>query len=117
MQPKTPALLVDAQSAATKAQRFLGKLSLIDYCQDELVKSAVERQLEIVGEALNDIRKSDPETEAQIPDIHEIIGLRNVLAHAYEVVSDTVIWDTVTQNIPELLATLDRLLADTGTEA
>jgi hypothetical protein len=48
-------------------------------------------QLEILGEALKNLRNVDPETAARIPDAHRIIGLRDVLAHAYAVINDSVV--------------------------
>ena len=58
-----------------------GRLTAASYASDELRKSAVERQLEIIGEALNRLRKADPEVAQRIPDISRIVGLRNILAH------------------------------------
>jgi uncharacterized protein with HEPN domain len=79
---------------------------------DELRRSAVERQLEIIGEALKHLRNGDPETAQHIPDITRIIGLRNILAHGYTMVDDAVVWSAASQRVPELLAAVDQLLAD-----
>ena len=112
MQPETPALLWDAREAATLARQFLGDLTLLEYKQDALRRSAVERQLGIVGEALGAVRKIDAETAASIPDIHRIIGLRHLLAHGYAVIDDAVVWDAVVRHVPDLITTLDDLLGD-----
>jgi uncharacterized protein with HEPN domain len=53
----------------------------------------------------------DAETAALIPEIQRIIGLRNVLAHGYAVVDDTVVWAAATSRVPELRDFIDRLLA------
>ena len=81
------------------------------YAADELRRSAVERQLEIIGEALKNLRKTDPDIGDQIPEIARIIGLRNILAHGYTVVDDAVVWSAASQRVPELLAVVARLLS------
>ncbi|HXH36964.1 MAG TPA: HepT-like ribonuclease domain-containing protein [Plantibacter sp.] len=81
------------------------------YLSDDLRRSAVERQLEIIGEALNNLRKSDGETAAGIPELPRIAGLRNVLAHRYAVVDDSVVWAAASVRVPALLRLTDELLA------
>lgn len=72
----------------------------------------MERQLEILGEALKNLRSADPDTAAAIPDLARIIGMRNVLAHAYAVVDDGVVWEAATARVPALMAIVEGLLAD-----
>jgi uncharacterized protein with HEPN domain len=74
------------------------------------VKSAVERQFEILGEACNQLAKLDPKLAEQIPKLRRIIDFRNVLAHAYAAVDDDLVWGTATSNIPLLLPQLKALL-------
>jgi uncharacterized protein with HEPN domain len=69
----------------------------------------VERQFEIVGEALNRLQKLDPELVAQISDYRRIIAFRNVLAHGYDVVSDEVVWDIVQNRLDVLRQDIARL--------
>lgn len=103
MQPESAALLWDVHAAADRIAGFIVDLDSDGYAADELRRSAVERQLEIVGEALKNLRKADPETADQIPDIARIIGLRNILAHGYTVIDDAVVWSAAAQRVPELL--------------
>jgi uncharacterized protein with HEPN domain len=112
MQPESAALLWDVNAAAIRIVEFIGGLDERGYASDDLRRSAVERQLEIVGEALKNLRKVDPDTAQQIPDLARIIGLRNILAHGYTVVDDAVVWSAASQRVPELLSVVDRLLAD-----
>ena len=112
MQPESAALLWDVHTAATRVAEFITGLDAESYAADELRRSAVERQLEIVGEALKNLRNADPETAMRIPEIARIIGLRNILAHGYTVVDDTVVWSAASQRVPELLAVVDQLLAE-----
>lgn len=69
MQPDSAAFLWDVHAAAHRVAVFTVGLTSASYAEDELRKSAVERQLEIIGEALNKLRKTDPEVADSIPDI------------------------------------------------
>ena len=93
---------------------FAYGLNAASYAADELRKSAVERQLEIIGEALNRLRKADPEVAQRIPDISRIVGLRNILAHGYAVVDDAVVWSAVSERMPALLTVVENLLDEIG---
>jgi len=112
MQPESAALLWHVHATATRITEFIVGLDADGYTADELRRSAVDRQLEIVGEALKNLRNVDPDASRQIPEIARIIGLRNILAHGYTVVDDTVVWGAASQRVPELLAVVNRPLAD-----
>ena len=111
MRPESAALLWDVHSAGTRIADFISGFDAATYAENELRRSAVERQLEVVGEALKNLRNIDPSTAAQIPELTRIIGLRNILAHGYAVVDDTVVWAAASQRVPELLGVVARLLA------
>jgi uncharacterized protein with HEPN domain len=70
--------------------------------QNELVRDGVERRLEVIGEALNRARQLDPELVVRIPELHDVVGLRNRLAHGYESTDDRIIWDAVHDRLPTL---------------
>ena len=106
------ALLADVLDAARSIERFRQGIDLDGFRTDELVRSEVERKLEIVGEALNRLSREDPELAARIPDIARIVGFRNVLAHGYEIVDDEVVWDAITTDLPALAACVEVLLAE-----
>lgn len=78
---------------------------------DAKTKSAVERQFEIIGEALNRIKAIDPSILASIDNWREIIGFRNVIAHGYDVVEDEVVWQSIVSDIPVLKNQLKKVLA------
>ena len=71
-----------------------------DYSSDVKTKRAVERNLEIIGEALNKISKKDENLE--ITDKSKIISVRNRIIHGYDQVSDELIWSIITQYLPVL---------------
>lgn len=114
MQPESAAFIWDVRAAGVRITTFAEGLTAATYAADELRKSAVERQLEIIGEALNRLRKADPEVAQRIPDISRIIGLRNILAHGYAVVDDAVVWSAVSERMPALLKVVEKLLEEIG---
>ena len=71
-----------------------------DYSSDVKTKRAVERNLEIIGEAVNRISKKDKNLE--ITDKRKIISVRNRIIHGYDQVSDELIWSIITQYLPVL---------------
>jgi uncharacterized protein with HEPN domain len=78
------------------------------YMQKKLLRSGVERQLEIIGEATNRIRQTDP--AFRLENSRQIIALRNRVIHAYDNVNDILIWDIVVRHLPSLRKEADRLL-------
>ena len=110
MRPETAKLLWDAREACRLVLEFSAGRTLYDYEESALLRSAVERQLEIVGEALRRLSRMDPETAARIPELESVVGFRNVLSHGYDAVSDRVAWDVVWNDVPALARLLERLL-------
>ncbi len=71
-----------------------------EYLTDIKTKRAVERDLEIIGEAVNRIRKKDK--DFQLTHAEKIIGTRNRIIHGYDSVSDELIWSIVINHLPKL---------------
>ena len=82
------------------------------YKNDLMLKRAVERDLEIIGEAVNRILKRDPRFESKIEDSKAIIGLRNQVIHAYDNISDELIWSILINHLPKLKKEIETLLSD-----
>ena len=110
MRPEARKCLYDLLQAGQNILRFSEGKDLPAYSVDDVLRSAVERQFEILGEALNRLTRIDPAMARQIPDRERIIAFRNVLAHGYDTVDDTVVWDIVRQWLPHLLKEATRLL-------
>ncbi|CAN5680420.1 DUF86 domain-containing protein [soil metagenome] len=110
MKRQTAKRLLDALTATEKALRLSHGRSFAEYERDEYFRSAVERQLEIVSEALNLAARDDDEVEKRFPELPRIVGLRNKLAHGYDSVDDQVVWDTVAVDLPGLQMRLVTLL-------
>jgi len=104
-------LLWDARLAADRVARFITGKTFADYSQDEFLRSAVERQFEIVGEAFNQLRRVDPATAATIDELPRIVAFRNILIHGYATVDDKLVWGVIENHLGPLRATLERLLA------
>lgn len=80
------------------------------YKENLMWKRAVERELEIIGEAINRILKRDPSFEDQIQDAKRIVSLRNQVIHAYDNVSDEIIWAILSNHLPTLEKRVDQIL-------
>jgi uncharacterized protein with HEPN domain len=111
MQPKSPKLLRDMQDAAGAIAGFVAGKTEDEYMRDTQLRMAVERGFEIIGEALSQLRKIDPETAESITDWQAIIGFRNVLIHGYSLVDHAKTWDILQTELPVLRRELDELLA------
>lgn len=107
--------LFDMQQAAARIEQFTAEKALADYTSDVFLRSAVERQIEIVGEALARLAKHDEPTAQRISEYRRIISFRNVLIHGYDAISDGVTWDIVQSKLPVLRAQLTILLAEPDT--
>jgi uncharacterized protein with HEPN domain len=103
-------LLWDAQKAAERVARFTAGKVFADYERDDLLRSAVERQLEIVGEALGKLRRVDPATAASIRDIERIVGFRNIVVHGYATLDDRIVWGVIESHLLPLRTDLDALI-------
>jgi len=77
------------------------KRDFIEYQRDIKTKKAVERNIEIIGEAINRITKHK-DSDFQIKNAKRIIGTRNRIAHEYDSISDEVIWTIIIRELPEL---------------
>lgn len=98
--------------ALRKVPLFIGSRTLTAYLADEYCQSAVERQLEIAGDALGQLRKLTPEIFQRIPQGPVIVAFRNVLAHGYASLDHTKVFEAATSDAPALLQVLERLLLE-----
>jgi uncharacterized protein with HEPN domain len=114
MHPKTPKWLQDVLDACDVIVRACEGRTRESFTQDELLKGAVERKFEIIGEALNRISKVDPNTAEQIPEFRRIIGFRNILIHGYDDVDYERVWEVIQADLPRLQGQVQELLEEIG---
>ena len=109
MNEKVLKCLYDIKFAIEEIDSFFdqGNKSFENYQTNNLIKRAVERDLEIIGEATNRILKEDPEFE--IENAHRIVGLRNQIIHGYDTVSDENIWGVLIIYLPKLKEEIKKL--------
>ncbi len=108
--PRDPrAFLWDVRKAADHIAAFVRDKTVEEFARDELLHSAVERQLEIIGEALNQLAKVAPDVAGRITHLRQIVGLRNILIHGYAVVNHALIWRAIHEDLPQLRASVDGL--------
>ncbi len=112
MLPTSKAHLRDAHQACLAELSFVEGIDVHEFQVNLLVQSAVERQLEILGEALNRLRRTDAQTAAEVPDLERIIGMRNIIAHEYGTVDHEIVWAVVDARLSPLAARLASLLED-----
>ncbi|MCP4286505.1 MAG: DUF86 domain-containing protein [Gammaproteobacteria bacterium] len=103
MQLEEKALLHDIHSAGVKVQNFTSGKTFEDYQGDDMMRAAVERQFEIIGEALSLLAKRNKELAAHISAYQRIISFRNILIHGYARVDDRLVWSVVEERLGILL--------------
>jgi uncharacterized protein with HEPN domain len=110
MKDEVRAHLHDILQAGRAIKGFVAARTFENYDADEQLRSAVERKFEIMGEALNRIRRDDPDVLQQIRDHRDIISFRNILVHGYDSIDDRIVWGVIVEDLDHLLADIGRLL-------
>src|SRR5208337_2062793 len=104
--------LYDIASAAALVKEFIGGSNFADYTSDAMLRSAVERQLEIVGEALAQLARTDPATASQISEYQRIIAFRNILIHGYADIDHRIVWNVLKLKLPTVRRQAEAFLKD-----
>lgn len=87
-----------------------GRRILDEYLSNKTKRRAVERELEIIGEAVSKLLKINP--EISISYARQIVDLRNKVIHAYDNVNDIVIWNIIMNHLPKLNTEAETLIKD-----
>jgi uncharacterized protein with HEPN domain len=111
-QPDYRKYLSDILAACDLLGDYTRGKSYEDYCEDSLLQSAVERQFEIVGEALNRALRTNPSLQDHISHASRIVAFRNRLIHAYAEISAELVWSVLKSNLPKLKDEVAALLRD-----
>ena len=111
MNDKTRKNLIDILQASEEIQDFVCGMPFEGYQNTPVTKRAVERDFEIIGEALSRIKNIDSELLEKISEHHRIIGFRNILIHGYDVVDEAIVWQAVTNHLPILIREVKEILS------
>lgn len=109
------AYLLDMLQAAEKVRRFVKNVNQEAFSADEVLRDAVERNAEIIGEAARKVSETFKIRHPEIP-WRKMIALRNVLVHEYDKISVDEIWIVATFHIPKLIEDLITLIPPTPPE-
>ena len=104
--------LYDIQYAADLLTDFTIGKTFADYESDAMLRAAVERQFEIIGEAMTQLAKVDEKLVTAIGHYQRIIAFRNILIHRYADVDGRLVWNVVETNLPTLARDIKALLEE-----
>ncbi len=111
MQRDDRAYLNDIVEACTAIERALSELDLAAYRANRLVRSSVEREFIIIGEAVAALSRVSPQVFAQVTRARRIVDFRNQLTHSYATVDDALVWLIAEHDVPVLRGECAALLA------
>ncbi len=101
--------LFDIHESITSIENYLGdKRDFNVYLADKMLRRAIEREFEIIGEALNRIDKLD--STINISSKKQIISMRNRVIHGYDKIDNEIIWGTIVRHLPVLKIEVNNLL-------
>ncbi len=103
--------LFDIEQAADLIGKFTAGKQLDDYERDPMLRAAVKRQFEIIGEALSRLARMDETVAAKISEYRRIIAFRNLLIHGYADVDNRLVWDVVETKLPTIRREIASLTA------
>lgn len=111
MRPESAKFLEDIREAGETVVEVTAGKTLDDYLRDKVLRLAVERCFEIIGEAMRRLDERDPASTAKITDFARIIAFRNVLIHGYSLVKHDLVWSVIGNELPRLLREVRALMA------
>lgn len=111
MTPEVANRLHDARHACLEIASFIEGKSIDAMWQDRRLQLSLHKLIEIVGEALNQARKIEPEIANQVPNLHRFVAVRNQITHGYKGVDYAIVWAIAVDRMPPLVAALDEALA------
>jgi uncharacterized protein with HEPN domain len=106
--------LFDMLDSCSFLLEFTQNKTVQDYQRDRAFRSALQRELQIIGEALMRLEREYPEWAEKIPEYRHIIGFRHILVHGYDQLNPETVWNIVETKLLGLKEQVESLL-DTGT--
>ncbi len=114
MKAEEKKLPLDVSEACRSIQERCVGHTLEEYTADRWFRRTVEREFEIIGEALNRLDQLGPAVAARITSLQRIVDFRNRIVHGYDSVDDLIVWRTVQDQLPVLRTEVDGLLREDG---
>lgn len=116
MQPETLGLLVDIRDAAQFIAADTADATYDEFLNDQRMRQAVLYSFLIIGEAVNRLRRRDPDIAERISDTRQIVGMRNALIHGYGVTDYPIVWRAIQETVPILREQIEALLPEVDRE-
>ena len=110
MQLESKKYLYDIAGAAKAVMDFIAGKTFSEYAETILLRSAVERQLEIIGEALAQLSRIDPQVASKISEYRWIVAFRNILIHGYSQIDHRIVSNVLELKLPILKTEVEALL-------
>lgn len=105
-------LLFDVLDSAHSIRDWCATRTFADYESDRQFRRAVEREFEIIGEALGRLSIADSVLAARIDELPRIVGFRNRIIHGYATIDDATVWGVIEGHLPALLEQVQNLLGE-----
>jgi uncharacterized protein with HEPN domain len=103
MKPRTIQSLLDIHELSRELMGYYAEpVSLEQYESDRTLQRVTERLVEVIGEAVYRVHRSEPDLAEELPEAAKIMGIRNRIAHGYDALSDEAIWLAATVGVPDL---------------
>jgi uncharacterized protein with HEPN domain len=111
MDNRSKKLLYDIYTAINNINTYIGDDRIFEFYENNaMLQDAVERNIEIIGEAVNSLLRIEPDIE--ITNARRIVDARNKIIHGYDEIENTQIWGIIVNHLPVLLSEVERYLKD-----
>ena len=114
MDSREKKLLFDVLESGRSIRSWCGESDFGRYEADRQLRRAVEREFEIIGEALNRLSRLNEATATRISALPRIVGFRNRVIHGYDAIDDAAVWGIIQSHLPQLLSEAEILLRESG---
>jgi uncharacterized protein with HEPN domain len=112
MQPEIKTYLFDIEEACRAIFELADESSIEEFRTTRWLRSSIEREFIIIGEALRNAIAADAALATQITDSRSIIGFRNIVVHGYSTVDRDFVWGFIQTDLPRLVQEVQQYLKD-----
>ena len=112
MRPESVSLLVDIRDAARYIVDDTAAVTFEAFVGDQRLRQSVLYSFMVIGEALNRLRRRDATLAQGIADIDEVVAMRNVLIHGYDVTDYAIVWRAIKEKLPVLVSLIESMLPE-----